>query len=133
MKKILLISVLILLLSSYTFAIEDNFPVQKDENIEQPILLETEESALDNDDTKFSPYSKESLKGILTKEYELDSIDGMFKEQQTFRYKKGPFQETYTQINAITSLTEEIPQKGKSSFEHEINSLNLKKHGLQNH
>ncbi len=127
MKKRLFISGLLVLLSSCSLAIEDNILMQKDEIQEQPIILETEGlDSNNNDDIQYSPYSKQALKGILTKEYDLNYIDeGMFKDQQTFKYKKGPLEETYTQINTIMSLAEEIPQNGKSSFKHNINVIDI--------
>ncbi len=117
MKKILEFLSAIILFTSCAFAIQDNF--------EKPIILEPNEISPEIKEERYNPYSKESLKGVLTKEYDLDSIEGMFKEQQTIKYKRGIFQETYFQENIINTLNEDIEKNGDKSFYNRINVIDL--------
>ena len=126
MKKIIKLFFLVCFLSSLVFAKEDNIVVNnfvseeaKQEDFEQPIILEPEEFAKENEkEENINPYTKEALKGILTKEYDLNSTAGMFKDQLTFKFKKGPIQEVTNQVNLYSMLTEELPEKGNGNLKY---------------
>lgn len=137
MKKIFELLLIVFCISSSVLAIEDevilqqaeeklnNTTASKEENFELPIILEPEEVAPEvKEEERYSPYSKEALKGILTKEYDLNSPSGMFKDQLTFKFKKGPFEELGTQLNLISTMTETMGEETDSNFKFKMNTIN---------
>lgn len=96
MKKFLFIIVLIFLSITPLQALEEEF---------KPIILEPEERAQEE---KVSPYTKKALKGIIEKEYDLNSSAGMFKEQLTAQFNRGIIKNTTLHAHMIHTLGETI-------------------------
>ena len=102
MKKIIQIFLVFILLSQISFAIEDNFDeIKNEETLEQPIILEPEERYQE----EISPYSKDALKGIIEKDYDINSPEGMFKEQLKLNIKKGIIKDANAQINIQNNIS----------------------------
>lgn len=119
MKK-LLTTIFILLSVQIALCIEEPFeqpiilePEDKTQN-EHPVLLEPED---------ISPYSKQALKGIIEKEYNLKSPDGMFKDQLKLRLEKGPVKETGMQFSYQGNFSENIDNE--SRFKYTPSALNI--------
>lgn len=96
MKKILFFISLIILSITPLQAIEEEF---------KPIILEPEERAPEE---KISPYTKQALKGIIEKEYDLNSSAGMFKDQLTTQFNRGILKNTTAHAHMIHTLGETI-------------------------
>ena len=94
-----------LIISSITplQAVEEDAILQRDNNFIKPVILEPSERP---EKEEVSPYTREALKGIIDKEYDLDSSAGMFKEQLTFKYKRGIFKDTTIHGHMIHTLGE---------------------------
>jgi len=80
-------------------------PLQALEEEFKPIILEPEERAQEE---KISPYTKQALKGIIEKEYDLNSSAGMFKEQLTAQFNRGIIKNTTFHAHMIHTLGETI-------------------------
>ena len=99
MKKILFLISLIVLSITPLQALEEDDIFSQDDDF-KPVILEPQERVKED----VSPYTKEALKGIIEKDYDLNSSAGMFKEQLTFKYKKGLFKETILHGHMIHTL-----------------------------
>ena len=75
--------------------------------LEKPILLEPEEK---KQPEKINPYTKKALKGIIEKEYNLDSPEGMFHNQLRAEFNKGPIKDVGLQANFINTIGETIDE-----------------------
>lgn len=93
-----------------------------DENFEQPIILEPDERF--SEDVKINPYTKDALRAIIEKEYDLNSPFGLFQEQLTFKFKKGPIKEHWSELMMIHNFSENIT-KGDSDFGFGIVPINI--------
>ena len=71
-----------------------------------------------------SPYSKQALKGIIQKDYDLNSSVGMFKDQLTFNYKKGIIKNTTIHSHLIHTLGETIADSD-SDLEYKASLMNV--------
>ena len=118
MKKIFLILLIILSISPLQAIEEDNI-FDQDDNF-KPIILEPQERI----EEKTNPYTKKALKGIIEKEYDLNSSAGMLKEQLTFKYKKGPLKETILHGHMIHTLGETF-NKGDNDFQYDTSLINV--------
>ena len=143
MKKILIIF-LILISIAPAFAIEknakDDVIIFPDENIErkkdliegekevileEPVILEKQEKTLeDKIEKEINPYSKEALKGIIEKEYDLNNSEGMFKRQLTAQFNKGIIKDIGLQGSFIFNLSETISEK-ESNFKYNTQLINV--------
>ena len=75
--------------------------------LEKPILLEPEEK---KQSEKINPYTKKALKGIIEKEYDLNSPEGMFHNQLRAEFNKGPIKDVGLQANFINTIGETIDE-----------------------
>lgn len=113
MKKLLTIF-LILLSAQIVLALEEPF--------EQPIILEPEEQKIEGEypvvlePEEFSPYSKEALKGIIERDYNLNSPEGMFKDQLKLNFKKGPLKEIGSQFSYQGNFSENIDDDSRFKY-----------------
>lgn len=124
MKKLFFI---FLILLSISVLAEDEIIIEPDNNIEvQKDLLQGEheiiyEKPIELDEV--SPYSKEGLKAIITRDYNLDLPDGLFKEQLTFKFNKKFFKEIELKGNYKTALVQTISDD--SNFKFDPNSITI--------
>ena len=112
MKKIVFFISLILLSITPLHAIEEEF---------KPIILEPEERAQAEEK---SPYTKQALKGIIEKEYDLNSSAGMFKEQLTAQFHRGIIKNTTLHTHMIHTLGETINNDDKD-FQYDTSLINV--------
>lgn len=119
MKKIILLISLIILSISPLQAVEEDNIFEQDENF-KPIILEPEERI----EEKISPYTKEALKGIIEKEYDLNSSAGMFREQLTLKYKKGFLKDTTLHGHMIHTFSETF-DSDDSDFQYDTSLINV--------
>jgi len=87
---------------------------EKEVIYEEPILFEKEETPLiekKEKEERYNPYTKEALKGIIEREYDLNSPSGLFKDQLTFKFKKGPIKEHTFELMTIHNFSENINDK----------------------
>lgn len=112
MKKILFFISLIIFTITPLQALEEEF---------KPIILEPDERAPEE---KVSPYTKEALKGIIKKEYDLDSSAGMFKEQLTAQFSRGILKNTTFHTHMIHTLGETI-NDDDSDLEYNSSLINV--------
>ena len=96
-------------------------PLQALEEEFKPIILEPEERAPQE---KVSPYTKKALKGIIEKEYDLNSSAGMFKEQLTAQFHKGILKNTTLHAHMIHTLGETISDDD-SDLNYDTSLLNV--------
>lgn len=102
MKKIIFLIFILFLTSNSLFAIEEIVLPKKDlekEIILEPVVLEKEE---------INPYTKEALRGIIEKNYDLNNAQGMFHEQLKLNFKKGIIKDVGLQGNFISTATQTI-------------------------
>ena len=96
-----------------------------EENFEQPVLLEPEEQQKEEktltleEEKKF----KSVLQGIIEKDYDINSADGMFKGQLTQHFERGPIKENTIQLSNLMNWTEKIDNN--SNFDYDYNTINL--------
>ncbi|MBR5305024.1 MAG: hypothetical protein IKU37_09390 [Candidatus Gastranaerophilales bacterium] len=112
MKKAFFLIVLIFLSITPLQALEEEF---------KPIILEPEERAQEE---KISPYTKQALKGIIEKEYDLNSSAGMFKEQLTAQFNRGIIKNTTLHAHMIHTLNETIAD-GDKDFNYDSSLINV--------
>ncbi len=126
MKKIINICFIFLLISQIAFAISDDIDdtkkPKKEEIFEQPIILEPDERA--DIKEEYNPYTKEALKGIIEKDYDLNSSDGMFHEQLKAKFNKGPIKDIGLQANFINSVGETMDEND-SDFKFNPQLINI--------
>ena len=103
MKKLLFFIFLIILSTTPLQAIEEDTNLLEDSDF-KPVILEPQEKPQE----EISPYSKEALRGIIEKDYDLNSSSGMFKDQLTFKYKKGIIKNTTIHGHIINTFSETI-------------------------
>ena len=119
MKKILfLISALIFAITPLQALEEDN--ILPSEGDFKPVILEPQERI----EEEISPYTKRALKGIIEKDYDLNSSAGMFKEQLTFKYKRGILKDTTLHGHMIHTLGEIITDSD-SDLEYDTSLINV--------
>lgn len=99
MKKIIFLISLIFLSISPLQAIEEDF---------KPIILEPNEYAPKEE---ISPYTKKALRAIIEKDYDLNSSQGMFKEQLSAEFNKGIIKNTTFHAHMIHTLGETISKE----------------------
>ncbi len=88
------------------FAIEEN---------EKPILLETP-----------GPYSKEALRGIIEKDYNLNSPSGMFQDQLKLRFEKGPLKEVGAQVSVQGNFSETFSDNSNFKYNPQLINIGFK-------
>lgn len=119
MKKILFLISLIVLSITPLQALEEDDIFSQDDDF-KPVILEPQERVKED----VSPYTKEALKGIIEKDYDLNSSAGMFKEHLTFKYKKGLFKETILHGHMIHTLGETF-NKDDNDFNYDTSLINV--------
>ena len=112
MKKAFFLIALIFLSITPLQALEEEF---------KPIILEPEERAQEE---KISPYTKQALKGIIEKEYDLNSSAGMLKEQLTAQFHRGIIKNTTLHAHMIHTLSETIADDDKD-FNYDTSLINV--------
>lgn len=112
MKKAFFLIALIFLSITPLQALEEEF---------KPIILEPEERAQEE---KISPYTKQALKGIIEKEYDLNSSAGMLKEQLTAQFHRGIIKNTTLHAHMIHTLSETIADDDKD-FNYDSSLINV--------
>ncbi len=90
---------------------------------EHKVILEPEETPKE---PEFNPYSKETLKGIITKDYDIKSPEGMFKEQLKFRSKRGIIKEAGAQFNFQSNFSETIGNESNLKFKPSLINIGFK-------
>ncbi len=134
MKKFIKISLILLLFSQFSLAENLNYAKQdeilNEEFFEQPVLLEEDEKPKEENEnnekfleTKLK--SKDILKGIIEKDYNLNSPFGMFQEQLTLKFEKGPIKEHWSELMMIHNFSENIDSKKGSNFNYGIVPINF--------
>ena len=99
MKKIIQAFIFLAFISQGAFGVDEgvwdadkNNLIEKntknEELYEKPVILEPEERYIE-EESRFKPQIKQTLKGIIEKDYDLNSTDGIFKDQLTIKFKKG--------------------------------------------
>lgn len=125
MKKIIGTFLIFLLFSQTAFAlVDDKTDIKKEEAFEQPVLLEPEDIKPEIKEERYNPYTKEALKGIIEKEYNLESAEGMFHNQLRAEFNKGFIKETGLQANFINNLTQSI-NENDSEFKFNPQLINV--------
>lgn len=130
MKKIFLIfTVIFLLPQAFCFG-ETNSAVETPAEtiMDDPIELilpenNTKEIPVVVETPAVSPYSKEALKGLIEKDYDLNSPDGLFKEQLKARFHRGLIKETGAQLSIGTNFSENISEN--SNFKYNVSLINV--------
>ena len=89
----------------------------------EPVILEPEERFKEE---KISPYTKEALKGIIEKEYDLNNPEGMFHNQLRAEFKKGIIKDVGLQANFINNLTETIGDDSEFKFNPQLINVGIK-------
>ena len=112
MKRFLFLLFSIILLQNPLFAIQEDEIFLPEDSVfehekdlldgEKEVILEPEERE------KISPYTKKALKGIIEKEYDLNSASGLFHDQLKLNISKGIIKDVGIQGNFITTLQETI-------------------------
>ena len=98
---------------------------EKEVILEEPIILEKQEKTLEERiEKEINPYTKEALKGIIKKEYDTNSPEGMFKRQLTAEFNKGPIKSATLQGSFIFTLGETIDKKD-SDFKYNTQLINV--------
>ncbi len=93
--------------------------------LEEPIILEKQEKTLEEKiEKEINPYSKEALKGIIEKEYDLNNSEGMFKKQLTAQFNKGIIKDIGLQGSFIFNLGETIGEK-ESNLKYNTQLINV--------
>lgn len=122
MKRLLL---LLLILSAQTvLALEEPF--------DKPVVLETDEIQQQQlegeipvvlEPEVISPYSKQALKGIIEKDYDLKSPNGMFKDQLRAEFDHGPLKEVSGQATFQGNFSETFSDN--SNFKYNVQGINI--------
>ncbi len=124
-----LITALMLITSSIAFGIEEVILQSDDKNpeiIEEPILLEPEDKKSVPEE-RYTVFSKEALKGIIKKDYNTDSADGMLRDQLRTEFEKGPIKETQLQGNFINNITETfVSSDNDTKFNPQLINIGIK-------
>lgn len=124
MKKIILIFLIFLISPCFSIeSKEDKIVMPQKENLEKqyelPIILEPEERAKETIES-FKDYSKYTLKGLVEKEYDLNSTDGMFNDQLTTKFKRGIIKENTFKIGNVLDFSEDISSKSTAKFNYRV-------------
>ena len=123
MKKIIFIF-FILLLCNPCYAIdEDIIFLPNDEIKTEKDLLEGEKEVILEEKT--NPYSKKALKGIVEKEYDLNSAKGMFNEQLKAEFKRGIIKNAGVQLNVIQTFDKIINADNRFDSKYKLQTLQL--------
>ena len=88
---------------------------------EKPIILEPSERAPEE---KVSPYTKEALRAIITKDYDLNSSKGMFDKQLTAEFHRGIIKNTTFHTHVINTLGESISDSD-NDFTNDVQLINV--------
>ena len=132
MKKIVA-TLFFILFSSSVFAnnaediISEQKDLTKDETeviFEEPIVLDNEKTLEYEIEKEINPYTKEALKGIIEKEYDLNSTEGMFHKQLTANFHKGFVKNVSLQGNFIFNFAESI-EKNDSDLKFKTQLINV--------
>ena len=94
---------------------------QKEDMFEKPIILEPSERAPEE---KVSPYTKEALRAIITKDYDLNSSKGMFDRQLSAEFHRGIIKNTTFHTHVINTLGESISDSD-SDFTNNVQLINV--------
>lgn len=121
MKKIIFLILIIFLSKIPLQAIEEDKILQQEDIFEKPIILEPQERA---PETEVSPYTKKALRGIIEKEYDLNSSTGMFKEQLSAEFKNGIIKNTTLHAHLINTLSENI-NEDDSDLQYDSSLINV--------
>lgn len=128
MKKIVFIA-FIFFSSLSAFAINDEiiFDSNKQDKTEKNLLEHEHEVVLEPPiELEKNPYSKDSLKGIVQKEYTTDSLNGLFHDQLKLKLKKGPLEEVGTQLNLQSVFSHSFNDE---STKYKMQTVNLRTYG----
>ena len=113
MKKFFLTVFFIFFLITPLQALEEDF--------EKPIILEPHERAQEE---KISPFTKKALKGIIEKDYDLKSTDGMFNEQLYVQFERGFVNDIRFYSHFVHSFDENISDND-SNLKFNTNIINV--------
>ena len=116
MKKFIFILFLILSINPL-LALDEDIIFSPDETIErEKDLIEGEHEIILElpKEEKVNPYSKQALKGIIEKDYDLGSSAGLFKEQLRAEFKKGPIESTQFHAHFINTFMETMNDDNKN-------------------
>ena len=87
----------------------------------EPIILEPEEKPQEE---KVSPYTKKALKGIIERNYDLNSTRGMLHDQLRVDIPKGPVKDANLQVNLLGTFSDTIDSKN-SNFKFRMQTINV--------
>ena len=96
---------------------------KNEELYEKPVILEPEERYIE-EENRFKPQIKQTLKGIIEKDYDLNSTHGLFKDQLTIKFDKGIIKEHTNELAMIHNFSQ-IIERNDSDFNYEILPINL--------
>lgn len=130
MKKVLIYTILLtFFISSKGFVFAQNKTIDEifssdfeeavvkektpEEAYEKPILLEPQENL---NKKEINPYTKEALKGIIEKNYDLNSTKGMFQDQLRLKIKKGIIKDIGAELAIHNNFTETISDNSNLKF-----------------
>lgn len=125
MKKLLL-SLLILSVSAVWAINEPEQPY------EQPIILENVQEEDENikpvilEPDDISPYTKEALRGIIEKDYDLKSPDGMFHNQLQKNFVNGPLSQIGTQFSYQGNFSETFSNESNFKYTPALVNVGIK-------
>ena len=94
---------------------------QKEDMFEKPIILEPSERAPEE---KVSPYTKQALRAIITKDYDLNSSKGMFDRQLSAEFHRGIIKNTTFHTHVINTLGESISDSD-NDFTNNVQLINV--------
>ena len=134
MKKIIQAFIFLAFISQGAFGVDEgvwdadkNNLIEKntknEELYEKPVILEPEERYIE-EENRFKPQIKQTLKGIIEKDYDLNSTDGLFKDQLTIKFKKGIIKEHTNELAMIHNFSQ-IIERNDSDFNYQILPINL--------
>lgn len=129
MKKYLYLLIFSIFITSPLFAVDEDIIFSPSETIEhEKDLIEGEheiilEKPKKDEAEEINPYTKEALKGIIEKDYDLNSSSGMFQRQLTKEFKKSPIKSTTFHTHIIGTFDETM-DSDDSDFKYKTNLIN---------
>ncbi len=127
MKKIIYFIISIIFSINPLLALDEDIIFSPDKTIEiEKDLIEGEhEIILEKPKVEeVNPYTKQALKGIISKDYDLNSSAGIFKEQLTYKYKRGILKDTTLHGHMIHTLGETFNDNDKD-FNYDTSLINV--------
>ena len=123
MKKIIFIFSIFFFISPCFAINEDVILLPKDEIEREKELLDGEKEVILEE--KINPYSKKALKGIIEKDYDLNSAEGMFSEQLKAEFKRGIIKNAGVQLDVIQTFDKTLDADNRFDSKYNLQTLQL--------